>query len=119
MPRTEDIAILKRLLAYAETGTTAVAAAPWRNDVTIYTAPERLAKEQDLLLRRHPQFIGFGSDWAKPGDWRTDDLSGVPLLIVRGRDGALRSSPTPSSRSRATMWNGSASIPWRTGSTAR
>src|SRR5262249_14908541 len=31
-----------------------------------------------------------GTDWAKPGDWRTDDLTGVPILVVRGRDGVLR-----------------------------
>lgn len=90
MHKDGQIALLKRLLHYVDTGTTAMAEAPWRVDVSHYTSTERLAREQDQLFRRHPMFMGFGSDWAKPGDYRTDDLAGVPILVVRGRDGVLR-----------------------------
>jgi len=34
--------------------------------------------------------LGFASEWAKPGDYKTDDYVGVPILAVRGRDGVLR-----------------------------
>ena len=34
--------------------------------------------------------MGFASEWAAPGGFRTDDYAGVPILIVRGRDGKLR-----------------------------
>jgi len=90
MDRPGQIALLKRLLHYLDTGTTAMADVPYRNPVSAYTSPEHLAREQQMLFRRYPMFIGFGSDWAKPGDYRTDDLSGVPILVVRGRDGVLR-----------------------------
>jgi len=90
MHKDGQIALLKRLLHYVDTGTTAMAEAPWRVDVSSYTSAERLAREQERLFRRYPMFMGFGADWAQPGDYRTDDLTGVPILVVRGRDGVLR-----------------------------
>ena len=34
--------------------------------------------------------MGFASEWAEPGAYRTDDYAGVPILVLRGRDGKLR-----------------------------
>ena len=90
MNRHKQIALLKRLLHYVETGTTCLADAPWPNDVSVYTDPQHLAREQQILFRNHPIVMGFGSDWAEPGAFRTDDFTGVPILIVRGRDSKLR-----------------------------
>jgi phenylpropionate dioxygenase-like ring-hydroxylating dioxygenase large terminal subunit len=90
MDRGLQIKLLKRLLHYVDTGTTALADAPWRNQVSAYTDPERLRHEQDVLFRRHPLLVGFASEWAQPGDYRTDDFAGVPILIARDRDGVLR-----------------------------
>ena len=47
-------------------------------------------QEQQVLFRKHPMLMGFASDWAGAGDFRTDDYAGLPILIVRGRDGKLR-----------------------------
>ena len=90
MQRPEQTALLKRLLHYVDTGTTAQADAVWRNDTAVYTDPAHLAREQAQLFLKHPLFMGLGCDWAKPGDFSTDDHAGVPILIVRGRDGVLR-----------------------------
>jgi phenylpropionate dioxygenase-like ring-hydroxylating dioxygenase large terminal subunit len=90
MDRPAQIALLKRLLAYVDTKTTHMAEAPWRNDVSAYSDPAHLAREQAELFRKHPLFMGFGSEWAEPGAYSTDDYAGVPMLIVRGRDGLLR-----------------------------
>ena len=90
MHRHDQIALLKRLLNYVDTRTTAMADAPWRNDVSVYTDTKHLAEEQQILFRQHPILMGFASEWAKPGDFRTDDYVGVPVLVVRGRDGKLR-----------------------------
>jgi phenylpropionate dioxygenase-like ring-hydroxylating dioxygenase large terminal subunit len=90
MDRGLQVKLLKRLLHYVDTKTTAMADAPWRNDVSAYTDPKRLQQEQDVLFRRHPLLMGFASEWAKPGDYRTDDFAGVPILITRDRDGVLR-----------------------------
>jgi phenylpropionate dioxygenase-like ring-hydroxylating dioxygenase large terminal subunit len=90
MDRQRQIDLLKRLLHYVETRTTCLADAPWRNDVTVYADPGHLAHEQEVLFRRHPILMGFASDWATAGSYRTDDYAGVPILIVRGRDQRLR-----------------------------
>jgi len=90
MSRQDQISLLKRLLHYVDTRTTAMAEAPWRNEVSAYTDPQRLAREQRVLFRQHPILMGFASDWSAPGSFRTDDYAGVPILIVRGRDNKLR-----------------------------
>ncbi len=90
MTRQDQIGLLKRLLHYVETGTTALADAPWHNDVSVYADPAHLALEERILFRRHPVLMGFASEWAAPGAFRTDDHLGVPILVVRGQDGALR-----------------------------
>jgi phenylpropionate dioxygenase-like ring-hydroxylating dioxygenase large terminal subunit len=90
MNRQEQIGLLKRLLHYVETKTTSLADSPWRNDVSVYADPEHLAREQQILFRQHPILMGFASDWANPGAFRTDDYAGVPILIARGRDNKLR-----------------------------
>ena len=81
---------MKRLLHYVDTRTTSLAPAPWRNPVEVYTDPEHLARERQILFRRHPLLMGFASDWATPGAFRTDDYAGLPILLVRGRDSRLR-----------------------------
>lgn len=90
MNRQDRIGLLKRLLHYVDTSTTAMADAPWQNDVSVYTDAAHFAREQQILFRQHPILMGFASEWAAPGDFRTDDYAGVPILIVRGRDGKLR-----------------------------
>jgi phenylpropionate dioxygenase-like ring-hydroxylating dioxygenase large terminal subunit len=90
MNRKDEIGLLKRLLHYVDTSTTSLAPAAWRNQVDIYTDPDHLARERQILFRRHPLLMGFASDWATSGAFRTDDYAGVPILIVRGRDRQLR-----------------------------
>jgi phenylpropionate dioxygenase-like ring-hydroxylating dioxygenase large terminal subunit len=90
MERHDQVGLLKRLLHYVDTKTTCLADAPWRNDVAVYADREHFAREQQVLFRRHPLLMGFAADWPAPGAFRTDDYSGLPILIVRGRDGTLR-----------------------------
>jgi len=90
MDRQGQIELLRRLLRHVDNRTTSLADAPWRNDVRVYTDPAHLAAEQTVLFRQHPLLMGFASEWAAIGAFRTDDYAGVPILIVRARDGALR-----------------------------
>lgn len=90
MRQAEQIALLKRLLHYVETRTTHMGDAPYRNSAAIYCDPARLQREQQELFRREPLLLGFASHWARPGDYRTEDYSGLPILVARGRDGVLR-----------------------------
>jgi len=90
MNRQQQTALLKRLLHHVDSRTTSLADAPWRNDVSVYSDPAHLAREQQALFRRHPILMGFASQWPAPGAFSTDDYAGVPILIARGRDGSLR-----------------------------
>ena len=90
MDRQGGIALLQRLLGHVENRTTSLADAPWHNDVRVYTDPAHLAAEQRVLFRERPLLMGFASEWAAAGAFRTDEYAGVPILIVRGRDGELR-----------------------------
>ena len=65
MDRTAQIAILKKLLHYIDTGTTAMADAPWHNEVAAYTCPQRHNREEDsskqsATMGLQPIFPGRG-----------------------------------------------------------
>src|SRR5262249_44980910 len=67
MDRAAEIGLLKKLLHYLDTKTTSMAEAPWRNDVTAYTSPERHKREEEILIRKRPVVMGLSCDWPKPG----------------------------------------------------
>ena len=69
MSRQDQINLLKRLLHYVDTRTTAMSDAPWRNEVSVYTDAGRLAEEERILFRKHPIVMGFASEWSAPGPW--------------------------------------------------
>jgi phenylpropionate dioxygenase-like ring-hydroxylating dioxygenase large terminal subunit len=77
----------RKFIEYLESKTTAMAEAEYRNPVSQYTCPERLSREQALLFSHYPLHIGFSCEIPEPGDFKTDDFSGVPILLVRGEDG--------------------------------
>ena len=54
MDRAAEITLLKTLLHYIDTKTTAMAEAPWHNEVTAYTCPERHKREEEILIRKRP-----------------------------------------------------------------
>ena len=82
--------LARRLDHYLETGTTAMAEAMFRNPVTAYTSEERLALEKRVLFREYPLLVGLSCQVAAPGDYLTDDDSGMPILVVRSKAGALQ-----------------------------
>ena len=88
MDHPTQVALIRRILAHMEAGTTDRGDAA-QSPVQRYLSPERLAREQ-AMIRTLPVMVGAASQVANPGDWITHDLSGVPILVVRGQDGALR-----------------------------
>src|SRR6266705_1290002 len=90
MDRAAQISLLKKLVHYIDTNTTALAGAPWRNEVIAYTCLGRHKREEEIHIIKRPLVMGLSGDWRKPGAYRTDDYPGVPILTVRGSDGKLR-----------------------------
>ncbi|MCB1745259.1 MAG: Rieske 2Fe-2S domain-containing protein [Gammaproteobacteria bacterium] len=90
MQRAEEIALAERLLDYKTRRTQSLADAPFENEITAYTDVDRLRRERQLLFRQMPLLLGLSGQLLAAGDYLTHDLAGVPILVVRGEDGAAR-----------------------------
>lgn len=55
-----------------------------------YVSPEVFAEEREALWFSTWAGIGVGADVPDPGDVRPVDYLGVPLFVMRGRDGVVR-----------------------------
>ncbi len=55
-----------------------------------YWSDEWLALEQERVFRRSWVFAGAEAEIAEPGAVKPIDIGGAPLIVVRGRDGAVR-----------------------------
>ena len=87
MQHTTQAGLIRRILAHMDARTTdrgPTAISP----VTRYLDPARLEREQHMF-RGLPSMVCASSQVARPGDWLAHDLSGVPIVVVRGEDGRL------------------------------
>ncbi len=55
-----------------------------------YNDPDYFAVEMERVIRPSWQIVCHGSDVPNAGDWRTVDLLGESIIVVRGDDGAVR-----------------------------
>ena len=90
MRHATQITLARQLLRHLDAGTTALADDVMRNRVDVYTDPGRLQREWSMI-RRAPQFLGLSCRLPAPGSYATDDETGIPVLLVRGDDGRVRS----------------------------
>ena len=83
----EDVqrAIVERLLARIGKPVTATEDA--RVPASAYTSEARFDAER-AMFRRVPLAIAHASELAAPGAFVTRDIAGMPVLVVRGEDGA-------------------------------
>ena len=88
MQHATRVALTRRVIDFVERGTTELAESVYLNPVSTYACPRQAEREQHVLFRGHPLFFGLTCELPNPGDYRADDLSGVPILVVRGQDGA-------------------------------
>ena len=84
------VGLAKRLLALHESGTTDQAPSTYRMPTSRYVDPDRFALEMERIFRRVPLPLALSCELREPGAYKALDAAGVPVLIVRGDDGALR-----------------------------
>lgn len=82
--------LLLELLTLSERGADKESGPDSLVPVAQYTSAQWLAAEQQALFRPLPLVVGHTSELAAPGDFLTHDESGMPLLIVRTEEGAVR-----------------------------
>ncbi|HLZ84859.1 MAG TPA: SRPBCC family protein [Caulobacteraceae bacterium] len=90
MRHERQIELLRRLKGLDPLESWPLASHSARNPASAYTDPARYDEERRVLFRRRPQMLGLSAECASPGSYVTADLGGVPALIVRQADGALR-----------------------------
>jgi phenylpropionate dioxygenase-like ring-hydroxylating dioxygenase large terminal subunit len=89
MKRQEELAVGRRLLDHIEARTTDLAGAMFRNKVVNYASRERAVLEREKLFRDQPIFMGLSMRLPKPGDYLTEDVAGLPVLMTRTADGSV------------------------------
>ncbi len=82
--------VLRTFFALRDAHTTTLAPQPVRQRADVYTDPERMAAEVRALFRGRPLAVGLSADLPATGDCLSTEVAGVPLLLVRGEDAAVR-----------------------------
>lgn len=90
MQRETELRLMKRMLTVLDEGRTDAAAGEYRHSTDAYHSESRHAKESEVLFRKHPVVLGLSLSIPKPGDYFTDDSTGTPIVVVRGKDGVVR-----------------------------
>lgn len=78
--------MLARLDAKAPTPAPAV----MRVSSSIYSDPELFDLEKRNLFQRVPLMLAASCEIGEPGSYKTMEIAGLPLLLVRGKDGQVR-----------------------------
>lgn len=81
--------LVKRVFDQLDGHTPKMAHSVTSTPASSYTCSERLRLETQLFFRQRPLLITLSCRLPHPGDYFTDDLSGVPILLIRGDDGKV------------------------------
>jgi nitrite reductase/ring-hydroxylating ferredoxin subunit len=90
MHHDKQVTLIRELLDLIDRGATALADDVYRNPARDYTCHDQNAAELERLFRKGPVVVCASADLRQPGDFLTDDYTGVPILVVRDRDGRAR-----------------------------
>ena len=89
MKHEAQVEQLRKIFGYLDAGETAMGDAVYRHHVSDYTSPDQAGREREMLFRHEPLLIGLSCELPNPGDYVTDDFSGVPILVVRNEAGQV------------------------------
>lgn len=89
MKHEAQVEQLQKIFGYLDAGETAMGDAAYRHHVSDYISPDQAGREREMLFRHEPLLIGLSCELPNPGDYVTDDFSGVPILVVRNEAGQV------------------------------
>jgi len=90
MRQQTQIHLARRVLDFIEHRGTELTDKVFLNPVGTYTSEEQLALEREVFFGQSPLLHCLSSQIPQPGDYVADELSGTPILVVRGQDGVAR-----------------------------
>ena len=88
--RAELERVVTDMLKHAQAGTMSHANSVMMLNSSAYADPQRFDAELEKLFRRVPLMVALSAELPEAGAFKTMEVAGVPLLIVRGRDGTAR-----------------------------
>jgi phenylpropionate dioxygenase-like ring-hydroxylating dioxygenase large terminal subunit len=89
MEAATQIRLINQVHEYESNGTTCLADKEYFNPVERYTDPAWLEDEVRHIFRRAPLLLAHSSELAKPGDFKTVEVTGVQVLLVRDMSGQV------------------------------
>ena len=90
MSRDQLVAIARKSMRHFQDGTVDLEPAQYRVATTIYTDPDRWKIEVDRIFKRLPLMLAFSCELQGTGAYRALEVAGVPVLLTRSADGAIR-----------------------------
>jgi phenylpropionate dioxygenase-like ring-hydroxylating dioxygenase large terminal subunit len=90
MSRAELLRMARRNLAHVKAGTIDLEPEVLRVPAAHYFDPARAERELARIWRRLPLVLALSAELREPGDFRALESAGVPVLVTRGSDGAVR-----------------------------
>lgn len=87
MQKAAQLALIERTRRHIADRSTEREPGCFRTPIGLYTDEAVLAAERASLFRRYPLAVATSDRIAAAGDWLTHDLTGVPILLLRGADG--------------------------------
>lgn len=80
----------RRIAEYARNGRTDLASTVEHTDVSFFLDPELYEREHRKLFLETPLVACLSKDLPEPESYRVFDETGVPIVVMRGKDGKVR-----------------------------
>lgn len=80
--------IFEEIKGYFANKTTGLAESELPFPATVYFDPDHMAREK-RLMDKYPVIVGHSSQLKEAGDFLSHDLLGVPIMVVRQKDGSV------------------------------
>ena len=90
MQHSTQVELIKRVFDMHDRKTTSMGDRIYRNPISDYTCMEQAKLEQQQLFRDYPLVVCLSSHIPNPGDYVTDELSGVRVLVTRNSERKVR-----------------------------
>ena len=88
--RPHLVALVRDLLGHADAETIRPADGVMKIAAGNYTDPDAYARECKQVMGRIPLMLAASCELAEPGQYKTLDVAGIPVLMVRDKDGSAR-----------------------------
>ncbi|MEM9656391.1 MAG: Rieske (2Fe-2S) protein, partial [Actinomycetota bacterium] len=89
MKHSEQVRLMKELLARLDSGTNVDAGGLRKNPVDVYTDADLAVREWNEFFTKRPQLVGLSGDLPEPGSFLTTDDLGLPVIATRAADGSF------------------------------